>query len=362
MHLAVLAWGNKPYAPGVKVTVDLAEALRNLGVQVTAILVESSEPTAEEVRRRLGQGQVRVGQSLRELPQIVQEVGADVVYAKDHITSLEALSAIKRATGVKTLAFTSGFHSLEALRPRPLTSNAPSEGGPGIRRFLPFTRLTRRYRELLEELNGVVAISYYSEMLLELLYGVRPVGVAYPVVSPQVYSAPPRSSPRRGVVAFLGPAGNRDPQEYLPTLKALPDSAGPIHLFGAADATEAVERALGRDRVQRHVDLSEKDLVKVYGSVRWTYVTPEWEGFGYVGPESLLCGTPVLAEVAQPWMEVAEESSAVRIGRTLKARVSALSDSPPAQQSDLERTRSRLLSQLAPDVVGKKFQGILESL
>lgn len=362
MHLAVLAWGDRPYAPGVKVTVDLAEALVGLGTRVSVVLVESNAATLEEVRGRVGKDRVRTCDDLLRLPHLVKELGADLVYAKDHIASLEALGEVKRQTGAKTLAFTSGFHGLEALRPRPLTSNSPRQGGPGMRRFLPFARLTKRYRELLEDLTGVVAISYYSEMLLELLYGVRPVGVVYPVVDPRVFSPPPHGAERKGVLAFLGPAGNRDPREYLPTLEGLPADAGPIHLFGAPDATGLAFDTLGKERATRHVDLRTEELARLYAGVRWTYATTEWEGFGYVGPESLLCGTPVLAEVAQPWMEVAEESAVVRVSRSKKERIALLAHPARDAEAALARTQDRLRAVLSPSAVGRRFLEVTQGL
>jgi hypothetical protein len=361
-HLTVLAWGQKIYAPGVKVTLDLASALAPLGTKVSAILVEPSPETEQEARRRLGGAPVRACRDLGELPQLVKSLGSDVVYSKDHIDSLEALIAVKRASGARTLAFTSGFHALDSLRPPPPSDRAPRRSSARLGRILPFPRATRHYRELLGELDGVVAISFYCEMLLELLYGVRPRGVVYPVVDPASYSPPSGNPSRKGILVYVGPADNRDAAEFVPCLRALPAAAGPIHLFGNSDGTEAVARALGSGRSTRHVDLAPADLVALYRSVRWTYITSEWEGFGYVGPESLLCGAPVVTEVAQPWMEIPGESEAVRIASGELERTELLSSPPLGVAASLSDAQVRLRAALSPAAVGRRFHALLEQL
>lgn len=362
MHLTVLSWGHKIYAPGVKVTLDLASALVPLGTKVSAVLVDSSPETEAEARRRLGEANVRACQNLSELPGIVRALGSDAVYSKDHIDSLDALAAVKKATRAKTLAFTSGFHALDALRPPPTAETPSKRGSPRLQRLRGFSGATRRYRELLADLDGVVAISYYCEMLEELLYGVRPKGIVYPVVDPAFYSPPASGAVRRGILVYVGPAANRDAEEFTPALRDLPTTAGPIHLFGNADGTQAALDALGADLAVRHVDLSPEELVKLYRGVRWTYITSEWEGFGYVGPESLLCGTPVVAEVAQPWMEVWGESAAVRIARSGDARRALLSAAPSDADLDLGRARERLAGILGPEPVARRFDKVLRSL
>ncbi len=350
MRVAFILWGNRVFSPGMRASLDLAAALGALGSKASAVLVQSSEEVAREARRRLGDAEVRSCGDLSEVPEAVRALGPDVVYSKDHVDSLQVLSEIRSENRAKAVTFTSGFYHLEML-----------QGRSGLSRYLAYPWITRRYQRLLRSMDGVVAISYYCEMLLELLYGIRPLGVVYPSIDSTLYRPPAPPGERSGVLVFVGPEGNRPLSSFLPVLEGLPAAAGPVHLFGDVDATQHLYQRLGKARSRRHVDLTEAELVKLYGRVRATYITSEWEGFGLVGPESLLCGTPVVAEVAQPWMEITGESDAVRIGRSMKELVGFLTGAPRESPS-LPLLRQHLSEALSPQVCAVRFERALSML
>lgn len=58
-----------------------------------------------------------------------------------------------------------------------------------------------------------------------------------------------------------------------------------------------------QDGIKLYSGLSVNELVNLYAESRVTYVPTEYELFGHVGAESLLCGTPVILDAYHPFLE-----------------------------------------------------------
>ena len=85
----------------------------------------------------------------------------------------------------------------------------------------------------------------------------------------------------------------------------------PVKLFVSNPDTTPYFSQYG---IKLYSRLTTNELINLYMESRVTYVPTEYELFGYVGAESLLCGTPVILDVYHPFLEhFPMETNAVRI-------------------------------------------------
>ena len=75
----------------------------------------------------------------------------------------------------------------------------------------------------------------------------------------------------------------------------------PVRLFASEDNSLKLFRDMG---IEIYNKLSVEELVKIISSSSVTYVPTAYELFGYVGAESILCGTPVILDTYHPFLEL----------------------------------------------------------
>jgi len=87
-------------------------------------------------------------------------------------------------------------------------------------------------------------------------------------------------------------------------LLARSDYVSGVHLFGNKAVPKRMESLLRHSIMHFQNDLEDRQLAEIYSQSILTLSPQEWETFGYVPMESMLCGTPVLAFASQPSSEL----------------------------------------------------------
>lgn len=316
MRLGFLLSGSRPYSEGVRPLLDLAAGCRSEGHQIIPIAVDCSPSALNSIEVRFPGVESMVYPTLESFISSEKPPKLDVLLSTDYLPRLRALATMRKQTGVKTAAFTSTFFGLSVLRSpdQTQTRSVVDRIGTSVGRNIPFRWVSRSYRDFLARLDYVCAFSGYAAMITRDFFGSKVDEVVYPPVNSDLFREVTYPGGRRsGVLVFVGGRHDRSPSSYMEILSSLVQNGTPIHIFGDPLACSHIEQALHAPSLSVHLDVSTENLSELYNSVKSTFVTPLWEAFGYVGPESLLCGAPVVACTWQPWMEVTGETGPVRL-------------------------------------------------
>ena len=182
--------------------------------------------------------------------------------------------------------------------------------------FFPWSFIIQHYRRLLSQFDYIISNSQTCGYLLRQFYDLPVSGIVYPPVGVDMRSLLDSSLPsidKRGILAFVGDIKNdyflRDIPKELAKLKTRLDES--VRLFASEPITAGFFRKLGFDVYDK---LSVEKLVSLMQSSKVTYVPTAYELFGYVGAESVLCGTPVILDSYHPFIEkLPSESKSVTI-------------------------------------------------
>lgn len=343
MEITFLIEGQRHYDPGVKPFRDLAQGAQELSIGFHVVLFQVSDKVVADVQRRFDAKSVVICNDLQSLATHCRAHKEDVLFGSDWIETLVRLHYVARKTGIRIASYLLSFRGLSTLGPYTptLSTTLSFRVRSGLSRWVPFPLVRSRYVRLLKSFNAVVACSNYAEMVAHTLYGIHPQCRIYPPVVQRPFHSSGSSTVSRqkdGVFVFLGSEHDRAPVEYLPTLRTLVEGGKRLTLVGRRTLVQYTARQLGTaPLVESHWDLSDRDFAELLLTSQVTYLPQRWEGFGYLGPESLLVGTPVVCENPFPWMEITGESEHVRICRTRGTLTEALLN--PASASPLETSR-----------------------
>lgn len=158
--------------------------------------------------------------------------------------------------------------------------------------FGPLARSTsRRQMRHMRHAGGVVVISRFMHEYLE-----RHAGIDATLMYPPVYGEPPfprTAAARDGFVTQINPCVEKGLGIFLALAERFPDQAfAAVPTWGTDEAT--IDALLGRPNV--HVVAPADDLGALLGRTRALVAASLWpETFGYVVPEAMLRGIPVLA-------------------------------------------------------------------
>jgi hypothetical protein len=366
-HIAFLVSGDAYYKSSIRPSAEIARGCRSLGGKVSVIgagIVDRSRSELsaifdDDFVEAEGESRSTVG---RFVSDFLKSRGVTHLFVDDANHWAPILAKVRRETHVKLLIYGLVYRGLRLLRfppaspiATPLQSLLYSSGS-----LLPFGVLTQSYRRRILESDAFIAISRYTEMLVWTLYGIRSSQVIYPPVSDALRSGPAEASvDRAGILVFVGNSNDRDPKEYVDTLRCLKEMGLALFLIGDSDVSARIQDMVGASSAVKLDRLPDQELGKVFRSVRCTYITTLWEGFGYVGPESLLNGTPVVTEISQPWMELLDSDRMVRVARSkpeIAECVARFSDTTPRLN---ESVSGRLRNQLSPESAAKSLYSAL---
>lgn len=366
-YIAFLVTGDAYHKSGIKPAAEIAGAYRRLGGRISVLGVDVSAGANADLLARFGGDYVEIRpehrrESDRLAQQVLQRLRPTHVFVEDRPRWLTLLARTRKGTPTKEVVYGLSFRGLRFLWPFP-SSPFMGRGEQLVNSsawLTPFGVRTATYRRQILEADAFVAISRYSELLAWTLYGVRSAGVVFPPIPEALI--PPPSGPRKareGILVYLGNKNDRNPRDYIDVLRTLAEQGVTIYLFGDPDISSYVQRKEGLSRTIRLTNVTDEALAEAYRSVCCTYLTTLWEGFGYVGPESLLNDTPVVCEMSQPWMELIDAPDMIKIARSKTQVVDYLKGFSQVETSLSPALQDELRSKLAPDFAAKSLYTIL---
>lgn len=190
--------------------------------------------------------------------------------------------------------------------------------------YLPWRFVIMKYRNLIRKFDFIIANSQACGYLLRHFYDVSPAGIVYPPVGvdmKSILSVRNINDKKNGLLIF---AGNIENDYFLRDIFAeIIDfkhrMSEPVRVFVSNPDTAAT---FSKEGIEVYSNVTVEELVSLYSKSKFTYVPTAYELFGYVGAESLLCGTPVILDTYHPFLElVPMNTNAVRIAHS-KSKIS----------------------------------------
>lgn len=360
VKVGLLLSGQKCYSEGVMPLSLTGVGMRSLGIDVLPLAFRCGSDAMKVLEERFGG--IRNFESPQTLAEVCHQEEPDFILTTDPVHHLSL--ALRLRVNGKTLigVFTSAFFGLHALvQSPPLNPEAPAFDRLKYRaeKLIPFAVLTRRYRHFLRQCDYVVGNSKYAAIISHDFYGTKPAGVIYSPVEFEYLRGSQGVLPRSGFLVFVGGRWDGDVRVVFPTVKKLVNLGHSVNLFGDGLKLRVVEREFRGNAVRCHYNVSTDRLLRLYQGSVATLILPEWEAFGYVGPESILCGTPVVTAGPQPWMELVESASPlVRTIGGLDQAAAAMVELVDRKAAD-PGLRARLADILSPNHAARGWVDIL---
>jgi glycosyltransferase involved in cell wall biosynthesis len=212
--------------------------------------------------------------------------------------------------------------------------------------------MTRSYREEIRRAGAVIGNSWYSRTILWTFYDLASDLVAYPPVTPDFLGRDREVYQRQAgrCVLYVGNPGELRPEQ----LARVAERCSTIGLsscdaFGDPLSIRQFSRFF-KGECTEHGIISDEEMAALYSRATITIAPQRWETFGYVGPESILCGTPVLMDTYQPWLEITGPG---RFARYLGEEPSSLRNDHSGDEenaaAELALARQRLSEALSPE-------------
>lgn len=365
LRLGLIVSGESHYSPGVKPFLALAKYIPATGSEVILFDVGCSSRARRKLEAVCPPARIVTCDGASRLIDACKLVQPDVVITDDAFDRVRLGAQVKDALpNICAAVYLHIFYGLHAIRRQSVSKGLGirSQLELGASRLIPFSLLGSQHSRILRRYDLCVANSQFTELLAHLLYGIRPDIVIHPPIETAVFNPGAGSSIQRsGILVFVGSDLDRPVQDYLAVLRELSvQSKEGITLFGDLKAANEIRLALGPERIAVVHDIEDEELVEVYRRHRVTYIAQDWEDFGNVGPESLLCGTPVVMELAQPWTEITGSTPLVKICRSRDALVKNLTSLSVAKADLWLDVRSSLTRALSPQNCAADLMELLE--
>jgi len=273
-------------------------------------------------------GTVSTG-NLDELVRILKRSGVDYIVSDDYAPRVELLMKLSRRLNLRKGVYVQLLYGMHALMRSYSkgTVNFKSELTFSLIPLIPFRLLSKRYRDLLKDCDTLMANSHFTASILCYLYGLEVRGVLYPPVDEMIFRPYLSNGTVKEVVLYCGSnAGDTDPALLKQLLELLVNSncIDKINLLGNKAVYSLMGEFVSHSKVNLIESVSDMELAAVYSKSILTISPQEWETFGYVPVESMLCGTPVLAFASQPSSELVERKETARLVYSRKAFIEAI--------------------------------------
>jgi len=349
VKLAFLLHDDRYHKVGVKPYVDLALGLRRLGSDPYLLSIVSSNKLKEEINNRFPELDVYMFESKNSFLSTLHDLKPDLIISSDYPKVMKILLRIKEDLKIRVGVFAQIPFGMNTLGSRS-KSNIKFRVGS----LVPWRLLTHEYKKMMEKMDVVIANSYTMQYVLTHFYDIRVNGVVYPPVGinfhPFTDKLLKEKLDREGILIYVG----HYPDYYIRDInKTISELAShfKVKCFGGQ-----VPNA------ECHKFIPDNELAKLYTSSIATYIAPAWEGFGYVGPESLLFDTPVLVDTYQPWLEgFPIETGAVKISDPKENIVEAFEELLNAPK-DMDRARKYVMEQYSAELGAKELLKIVRRM
>jgi len=350
IKLAFLLHDDRYHKAGVKPYVDLALGLRKLGSDPYLLTIMSSNKLKEEISNRFPELDVYIFESKNIFLNKLRDLKPDLIISSNFPKVMKILLRIKENLKIRVGAYAQFLFGINTLGSSRSKSNIKFRLGS----LLSWRLLIHEYKKMMEKMDVVITNSYTMQYALTHFYDVRVNGVVYPPVGvnfrPFVDKLLKEKFDREGILVYIGHYPDYYIRDIYKTISELA-SHFKVKCFGGQVPY-----------VECHKFVPDNELAKLYTSSIATYVAPAWEGFGYVGPESLLFGTPVLVDTYQPWLEgFPIETGAIKISDPKENIVEAFEELLNAPK-DMDRARKYVMEHYSAELSAKELLKIVRRI
>ena len=332
---------SKYYNGNVKPFVDLSCGLSELSEKAILFIHEREEQLSDKIRS-LTRGSVPiVFFSDDTLRQSIQKLSPDVVIVEDNLEYMQKILRVK-IPNMRLAVFVQYLYGVNTNKKNVRKSSFRLKVGS----LFPWRFVIKKYRDLLCQFDRIIPNSQTCGYILRQFYDLTISGAVYPPVGNdmRVFLKDNKDHlEKKGILIFVGNIENdyyaRDLLKEISDIrKELKES---IMIFASEVHTAEYFTKQG---FQTYSNLPVEGLVKLYRASRITYVPTAYELFGYVGAESLLCGTPVILDTYHPFLEmVPMETKAVRIANP-NSSISDVVKEMIEEDIDIETARNAVLN------------------
>ena len=323
----------------VKPFVDLSYGLKSIG-EDPILFVEESERRLNEKINSITQGRVPlIYFNFSNLEKLLNENPVSHIVVEDNIELMKRTINFQK-NGFKMAVFLQYLFGVNTNRRDKRTRSMALTIGSNI----PWKFLIKKYRDLLTKFDYIVSNSQTCGYLARQFYDVPVAGTVYPPVGMDmrpILEKMELPDEKRGIFVF---AGNIENDYFSKDLKGeiaalVRELDEPVKLLVSNPDTASY---FSRSGIETYSNLSVSDLVRLYRGSKVTYVPTVYELFGYVGAESLLCGTPVILDTYHPFLEsVPMNANAVAIAHP-KSRISDVFLQMIDGKADVERAKKSI--------------------
>ena len=284
----------------VKPFVDLSYGLKSIG-EDPILFVEESERHLNEKINSITQGRVPlIYFNFSNLEKLLNENPVSHIVVEDNIELMKRTINFQK-NGFKMAVFLQYLFGVNTNKRDKRARSVALTLGSNI----PWKFLIKKYRDLLTKFDYILSNSETCGYLARQFYDVPVAGTVYPPVGMDmrpILEKMELPDEKRGIFVFAGNIENdyfsRDLKGEIAALVRVLDE--PVKLLVSNPDTASY---FSRSGIETYSSLSVSDLVTLYMESKATYVPTAYELFGYVGAESLLCGTPVILDTYHPFLE-----------------------------------------------------------
>jgi glycosyltransferase involved in cell wall biosynthesis len=320
MKIAILlAYESSPYAGAARPFINWAKELRKgKDCDVEFVSLEVGNKVVEVLSK--------LGFDFCDISSLNDEE-YDLILTDDYIERLKILRKIKGVSRKAVYAqILYGVHSISEIHKPFLLKEKLIFA---IAKCIPFWILKQRFTKLLNTADVIIANSQTTSNLLHLLYGIESHGVVYPPVDETVFKPQPTEDNLGEVMVYCGSnAGDTDFMLLKQILKLLISSkyVHKTNLLGNRAIYRFLNDVSNNPMINILGNINDSELAGIYSTNILTISPQEWETFGYVPIESVMCGTPVLAFASQPFAELVQNKKIAHLVYSKKELLKTLKE------------------------------------
>jgi len=342
IKLVFLLHDDRYHKAGVKPYVDIALGLRRLGSDPYLLSIVSSNKPKEEINNRFPELEVYMFESKNSFLSKLHDLKPDLIISSDYPEVMKILLRIKEDLKIRVGVYAKFLFGINTLGSRS-KSNIKFRLGS----LVPWYLLTHEYKKMMEKMDVVIANCYTMQYVLTHFYDVRVNGLVYPPVGINFCSfidnLLKERLDREGILVYVGPYPDYYIMDINKTISELASNFKVKWFGGKVPNTEC------------HKFIRDNGLSKLYTSSIATYIASAWEGFEYLGSESLLFSMSVLVDTYQPCLEgFLIETSAVKISDPKENIVEAFEELLNTPK-DIDMARKYVMEQYSAELGAKKL-------
>lgn len=299
------------YNANIKPFVDISQGLQSIGEEPILFIDEKERHLDDKIRTITG-GKVPIFYTNpSNLERLVIENSVDYLIVDDDIEMMKTVLNFQ-VKGIKKGVFVQYLYGVNTNKYQKRKTSLSLTIGS----YLPWKFLIKKYRDLLIRFDYIIPNSQTCGYILRQFYDLSPAGTVYPPVGVDIrpiLNSMSINAEKSGILIF---GGNIVNDYFLRNIKDeiknfLIEIKEPVKLFVSNPETAAF---FSQNGVKVYSKLQVGELIRLFAESRITYVPTAYELFGYVGAESVMCGTPAILDAYHPFLEsFPMETNAVKI-------------------------------------------------